>query len=185
MFSGIRIFTTLAALFIASVVGAEELPTCEAKIASYVEDSSAQSAPDLGTSDYQTVLGRGTYLNACGVPSSMAVKVCAAVQAGAAVGVTITTDPADAEIATCIREQVAGLEFPSHPKMDVVRTTFAADEIEKPRAALSAAPTPQPPAVTPKQGGCGCSTPNDATAPGGFTLAVLAGVLLIRRRPRW
>ena len=75
----------------------------------------------------QFVLNRGSYLNACGVPSSMEVNVCAAVQNGRAVGVTVTTRPSNPGIASCIARQVRGISFPSHPRLDVARTTFSAN----------------------------------------------------------
>jgi hypothetical protein len=102
--------------------------SCEAAIAKYTEDYSAQGVPpDLTAGAYQGVLGNGSYLNSCGVPNNMSVSVCAAVQNGHAVGVTVVTNPSNPSIAGCIRGQVAGLGFPSHPRMDVVRTTFAAN----------------------------------------------------------
>jgi hypothetical protein len=57
----------------------------------------------------------------------MSVNVCAAVQNGRAVGVTVTTNPASPGIASCVAGQVRALPFPSHPRLDVARTTFSAD----------------------------------------------------------
>ena len=56
----------------------------------------------------------------------MGVNICAAVQNGRAVGVTVTTTPSNPGIASCVAAQVRGLGFPAHPRMDVARTTFAA-----------------------------------------------------------
>jgi hypothetical protein len=101
--------------------------SCEAAQAKYVEDYSQQGVPpDLSAGAYAGVLNKGSYLNACGVPSNMAVSVCAAVQNGRAVGVTVSTTPSNPGIASCVKSQVMGLGFPSHPRMDVARTTFAA-----------------------------------------------------------
>ncbi len=101
--------------------------SCEAARASYVEDYSKQGVPpDLGAADFGNVLNRGGYLNACGVPSNMAVSICVAVQNGAAVGVTVSTKPSDPRIAGCISAQVRGLGFPPHPRLDIATTTFAA-----------------------------------------------------------
>jgi hypothetical protein len=101
--------------------------SCEAAIAAYTEDYTARGVPpDLGAADFGGVLNRGTYLNSCGVPSNMEVSICAAVQGGRAVGVTVVTKPSNPGISGCVANAVRGLGFPSHPRMDVARTTFAA-----------------------------------------------------------
>ncbi|WP_437729017.1 hypothetical protein [Sorangium sp. So ce861] len=101
--------------------------SCEAAQARYVEEYKlGNNGPaDLTAGAYGNVLNRGTYLNACGVPSTMEVNVCAAVQNGRAVGVTITTSPSNPGIASCIAGQIRGMSFPSHPRLDVARTTFS------------------------------------------------------------
>jgi hypothetical protein len=104
--------------------------SCEAAQARYVEEyklGGGNGAPDLTAGAYGAVLNKGSYLNACGVPSTMSVNVCAAVQNGRAVGVTVTTNPASPGIASCVAGQVRALPFPSHPRLDVARTTFSAD----------------------------------------------------------
>jgi hypothetical protein len=102
--------------------------SCEAAQARYVEEYKMgnNGPPDLTAGAYGAVLNKGSYLNACGVPPTMAVNVCAAVQNGRAVGVTVTTNPPDRGIASCVAAQVRGLPFPSHPRLDVARTSFAA-----------------------------------------------------------
>ncbi|KYF99985.1 hypothetical protein BE20_57320 [Sorangium cellulosum] len=101
--------------------------SCEAAQARYVEEYKlGNNGPaDLTAGAYGNVLNRGTYLNACGVPSTMDVNVCAAVQNGRAVGVTVTTSPSNPGIASCIAGQIRGMSFPSHPRLDVARTTFS------------------------------------------------------------
>src|SRR5690606_17786713 len=57
--------------------------SCEAAINSYNEQytiGGGQGKPDLTAGQYGAVLNKGSYLNACGVPSNMAVNICAAVQ---------------------------------------------------------------------------------------------------------
>ena len=81
---------------------------------------------DITAGQYGRVLNGGGYFSHCGVPNSMAVNICAAVQNGRAVGVTVSTQPPDAKKAACITSAVRGLSFPSHPKLDVTRTRFAA-----------------------------------------------------------
>jgi hypothetical protein len=98
--------------------------SCEAAAAAYVENYDKSAPPDLSAGAYAGVLSRGTYLNACGVPPSMGVSICAAVQNGRAVGVTVRTDPASGGIAGCVRGAVFGMSFPAHPRLDVTRTHF-------------------------------------------------------------
>jgi hypothetical protein len=99
--------------------------SCEGAQSKYIEDYSKDAPPDLTAGSYGAVLNRGTYLNACGVPPSTEVNICAAVQNGRAVGVTVTTRPTNAGINSCIAGAVRGLSFPAHPRLDVSRTTFA------------------------------------------------------------
>lgn len=100
--------------------------SCEAAQGAYVEEMKmgAVGQPDLTAGQFQAILGNGAYLNACGVPSDMGVKVCAAIQNGRAVGVTVSTTPSNPGIAGCISGQVRAMSFPSHPKLDVTRTSF-------------------------------------------------------------
>jgi hypothetical protein len=54
----------------------------------------------------------------------MGLNICAAVQNGRAVGVSITARPRNPGVERCVAAAVRGLSFPSHPKLDVTRTTF-------------------------------------------------------------
>ena len=98
--------------------------SCEGARAKYIEDYDKAAPPDLSAGAYGNVLNKGTYLNSCGVPSNMGVTICAAVQNGRAVGVTVTTTPPNKGISGCISGAVRGLSFPSHPRLDVTTTTF-------------------------------------------------------------
>jgi eukaryotic-like serine/threonine-protein kinase len=103
--------------------------SCEAAQNAYVEEMKMgeKRQADLTAGQFQQVLGNGSYLNSCGVPDSMSVNVCAAVQNGRAVGVTVTTTPRNPGVSSCISSRVRGMSFPSHPKLDVTRTSFAAN----------------------------------------------------------
>jgi eukaryotic-like serine/threonine-protein kinase len=101
--------------------------SCEGARARYIEDFDKAAPPDLSAGAYGAVLNKGTYLNACGVPSSMSVTICAAVQNGRAVGVTVTTKPSNKGISSCVAGAVRSLSFPSHPRLDVTTTSFAAN----------------------------------------------------------
>ncbi len=103
--------------------------SCEAAAAKYSEEykiGGNSGPPDLTAGAYGAVLNKGTYLNSCGVPPSTSVNVCVAVQNGRAVGVTVSTDPQSPGLNSCIAGQVRGLGFPSHPRLDITRTSFAA-----------------------------------------------------------
>ncbi|MCH2111049.1 MAG: hypothetical protein MK135_17155 [Polyangiaceae bacterium] len=95
----------------------------------YVEEmtiGAKRAKPDLTAGQFSGVLANGQYLNACGVPSSMGVNICAAIQNGRAVGVTVTTQPKSPSVQSCLTAKVRAMRFPSHSKLDITRTTFAA-----------------------------------------------------------
>lgn len=99
--------------------------SCEQAMDTYVTElKMAGNKPDMTAGAYGGVLNNGGYVISCGAPMSMTVNICAAIQNGRAVGVTVTTDPPNAGIASCIAGRVRGLGFPSHPALDVTRTVF-------------------------------------------------------------
>ena len=78
---------------------------------SYVEEiniGGGKGQADLTAGQFAGVLNNGSYIVACGTPRSMHVNVCAAVQNGRAVGVTVTTDPA--------QRRDCGLHRFAHPR---------------------------------------------------------------------
>ncbi|HLV23031.1 MAG TPA: hypothetical protein VKZ49_19210 [Polyangiaceae bacterium] len=106
------------------------LGSCEAAVAANNERMDVQGArgpADLTASAYAAVLDRGSYFAHCQPPPRTAIEICAAVQHGKAVGVTVTTRPRDAALQRCIAGAVSTLRFPAHPKLDVARTHFAAE----------------------------------------------------------
>jgi hypothetical protein len=102
--------------------------SCEGAQAAYVEEmkiGGGKGQADITAAQYGSILNNGSYLNGCGLPSSMGVDVCVAVQAGRAVGVTVRTKPSrNAGVERCIAGRVRGISFPNHPKLDVTRTSF-------------------------------------------------------------
>jgi hypothetical protein len=102
--------------------------SCEAAQNAYVEEMKIgqRGQADITAGQYGAILNSGQYLNGCGVPSSMGVNICAAIQNGHAVGVSVTTSPHNPRIAGCVAGAIRRINFPSHPKLDVTRTTFAA-----------------------------------------------------------
>ncbi len=101
--------------------------SCEAAQAAYVQEMKIgeKGQADLSVGQLGAVLNTGSYLNACGVPSSTSVNVCAAIQNGRAVGVTVRTTPSSGGLNGCIAGQIRRLSFPSNPKLDITRTSFA------------------------------------------------------------
>jgi eukaryotic-like serine/threonine-protein kinase len=101
--------------------------SCEAAQNAYVEEMSVggpRGQADITGGQYGSILNRGTYFGHCGVPDSTGLNICAAVQNGRAVGVTVVAKPRNRGIESCVAASVRGLSFPSHPKLDVTRTTF-------------------------------------------------------------
>jgi hypothetical protein len=101
--------------------------SCEAAQAAYVEEMNIggkRGPADLTAGQYGQVLNRGSYLNGCGVPDSMQISICVAVQNGRAVGVTVGTNPRNPRVQGCVAGAVRRLSFPSNPKLDVTRTNF-------------------------------------------------------------
>jgi hypothetical protein len=106
--------------------GSSDGTTCEQARDQYTEEINLQagSTADLKAEDFAAVLNNGTYLNPCDVPTASKVRICAAVQNGHAVGVTVLLDPPSPELEICVAGQIRQLAFPSHAKMDFVNVTF-------------------------------------------------------------
>ena len=101
--------------------------SCEQARDRYVEEikiGGGNVQADLTANQYASVLNHGSYITACGTPDSTKVNICAAVQNGRAVGVTVTTNPPSAPLANCIAGKIRAMSFPVHPKLDIVRTAF-------------------------------------------------------------
>ncbi len=84
----------------------------------------ASTGPDLTDAQLSAPMSDGAFLDACGAPESMGVTVKVAIAKGRAVGVTVSTDPPSADVASCIDHHVRGLSWPSSAKMDSFVTTY-------------------------------------------------------------
>jgi hypothetical protein len=105
-----------------------EAPTCEAAVAAHTEEivmHGGRSQPDITEAQYASILEHGRWFEHCGVPAACRLEVCVAVRGGRPVGVTVHSTPWRADIERCVAAAARGLTFPSHPRMDVTRTTFA------------------------------------------------------------
>lgn len=101
--------------------------SCESAQAAYVEEMNVggpKGQADITGGQYSAVLNRGSYFAHCGVSDSAKINICAAIQNGRAVGVTVVVSPTNRGAASCIAAGVRGLSFPSNPKLDVTRTSF-------------------------------------------------------------
>jgi len=100
--------------------------TCEQARDQYVEEINFQGGgpADLKVDDFAVVLNSGGYLTPCDVPTTSKVRVCAAVQNGRAVGVTVALEPPRSDVEICVAIQVRQLSFPANAKMDIVNVTF-------------------------------------------------------------
>jgi hypothetical protein len=88
--------------------------SCESAQAAYVEEMTiggAKGPADITGGQYGAVLNRGSYFAHCGVPEDMSINICAAIQNGRAVGVTVVTKPRDPRIASCISQGVRAWAF--------------------------------------------------------------------------
>ena len=106
--------------------GSSDGTTCEQARDQYTEEINvgSGSAADLKAEDFAAVLNNGTYLAPCDVPTTSKVRICAAVQNGHAVGVTVLLDPPSPEMEVCVSGQVRQLAFPANAKMDFVNVNF-------------------------------------------------------------
>jgi hypothetical protein len=106
--------------------GSSDGVTCEEARDRYVEEITIGATPaaDLTKDDFAGVLNNGAYLAPCDVPSGSKLRICAAVQSGHAVGVTVALDPPSVEIEVCVAGQVRQLSFPANAKLDVVNVQF-------------------------------------------------------------
>jgi hypothetical protein len=66
----------------------------------------------------------GSFLDACGVPSSTKVTVKVAIRNGHAVGVSVYLSPPNREIGWCVERHIRGIQWPSNAKMDSFVTTY-------------------------------------------------------------
>jgi len=107
---------------------ATRAPSCEAAVAANTEQvviHGGRSPPDITQAQYAAILEHGRWFERCGVPAACRLEVCVAVREGRAVGVTVHASPWRADIERCVAAAARGLTFPSHPRLDVTRTTFA------------------------------------------------------------
>jgi hypothetical protein len=105
------------------------LTSCEAAVArnnEQLELGAPRGPADITREAYAGVLQNGGYLRGCSIPEQTVFEICAAVKNGRAVGVTVVSNPASAELNACVRRAVSRLQFPSSERLDVTHTRFDA-----------------------------------------------------------
>jgi hypothetical protein len=105
------------------------ITSCEAAVARNNEQitlGGPRAPADITREAYASILQNGRYLAGCRIPDRSVFEICAAVKDGRAVGITVVSTPASAELNACVRRAVARLPFPSNPKLDVTHTRFDA-----------------------------------------------------------
>ena len=103
--------------------------SCEAAIARNKEEitiGGARGPADSTRDAYAAILENGRYLSGCSIPERSVFEICAAVQNGRAVGITVTSNPRSPGLESCVRRAVSRLKFPSNSRLDVTHTRFDA-----------------------------------------------------------
>jgi hypothetical protein len=101
--------------------------SCEAAMARNKEEitmGGRRGPADITRDAYAAILENGRYLGGCSIPERSVFEICAAVQNGRAVGITVTANPRSPGLESCVRRAVSRLKFPSNPRLDVTRTRF-------------------------------------------------------------
>ncbi len=82
------------------------------------------SGPDLTNAQLHGPMASGGFVSACGAPNDMKVTVRVAVKNGRAVGVSVSTNPPNPAVSSCVDRHVRGLSWPVSPKLDSFTTVY-------------------------------------------------------------
>jgi hypothetical protein len=103
--------------------------SCEAAMARNKEEitiGGARGPADITRDAYAAILENGRYLSGCSIPERTVFQICAAVQNGRAIGITVVSNPRNAGVESCVRRAVSRLKFPANSRLDVTHTRFDA-----------------------------------------------------------
>ena len=101
-------------------------PTYEAAMASNKQEITigGKAEPDLTDAQLAGPMRNGSFVGECGAPQAMKVTVKVAIRSGRPAGVSVTTSPADPDVAGCIDLYVRTFAWLSNAKMDSFATTY-------------------------------------------------------------
>jgi hypothetical protein len=99
-------------------------PSYESALDTPEDIASLAGERDLSDDELGAPMKQPSFLADCSAPESMHVKVQVAVRDGAAIGVTVRTDPDDATVAECIDKAVRALQWPASKKRDSMTTVY-------------------------------------------------------------
>jgi len=89
------------------------------------EDLSATAdAKELNNGQLNGPMSNAAFISGCGAPNDMKVTVRVAVRGGRAMGVTVTTNPPNGGVASCIDRHVRGLSWPVSAKRNTFTTQY-------------------------------------------------------------
>jgi eukaryotic-like serine/threonine-protein kinase len=80
--------------------------------------------PDLTDSQLAGPMRNAAFVDGCGASQSMKVTVRVAIKMGRAVGVSVSTNPPNPGVASCVDRAVRNIAWPVNPKMDSFTTTY-------------------------------------------------------------
>jgi len=89
------------------------------------EDASSLAGErELSNRELSQPMQGSSFLGDCNVPDATHVTVKVAIRDGAAMGVTVTTDPDDPTVAECVDKAVRALSWPASKHRDSFTTTY-------------------------------------------------------------
>lgn len=80
--------------------------------------------PDLSNAELHAPMANAAFISGCGAPNDMKVTVRVAVKNGRAIGVSVSTNPPNGGVASCVDRHVRGLTWKSSPKLDSFTTVY-------------------------------------------------------------
>jgi hypothetical protein len=80
--------------------------------------------PELTDAELAGPMRKPAFLGDCNAPDSMKLRVMVAVRDGAAIGVTVRTDPDDATVAECVDKAVRALAWKPTKRRESLTTSY-------------------------------------------------------------
>jgi hypothetical protein len=115
---------TLASAASAGLSAPDSTGTPDAGDAGAPEPRPVTQAAPLSSAQLSAPLVHGAYVSACGAPSEMKVVAKVTVKKGHAVAVTVTTQPPNASVATCVQKAVREKQWDISPATQHATVTY-------------------------------------------------------------